>query len=148
MEKKIGLACDHAGYDMKEFIAGYLDAKGYDVHDFGCDSPESCDYPDMAHALADSIENGEVPMGIALCGSGNGISMSLNKHAGVRAALCWNVELAELARQHNNANVLSLPARFIDNSEAIAMIDAFLATKFDETAERHVRRVNKIAISK
>lgn len=148
MEKKIGLACDHAGYDMKEFIAGYLDAKGYDVHDFGCDSPESCDYPDMAHALGESIDNGDLPVGIALCGSGNGISMSLNKHAGVRAALCWNVELAELARQHNNANVLSLPARFIDNSEAIAMIDAFLNTKFDETAERHVRRVNKIAISK
>lgn len=148
MEKKIGLACDHAGYDMKEFIAGYLDAKGYDVHDFGCDSPESCDYPDMAHALAESIENGVLPMGIAMCGSGNGISMSLNKHAGVRAALCWNVELAELARQHNNANVLSLPARFIDNNEAIAMVDAFLSTKFDESAERHVRRVNKIAISK
>ena len=87
-------------------------------------------------------------MGIALCGSGNGISMSLNKHAAVRAALCWNVELAELARQHNNANVLSLPARFIDNSEAIAMVDKFLATNFDPTAERHVRRVNKIAISK
>ncbi|MBO5655724.1 MAG: RpiB/LacA/LacB family sugar-phosphate isomerase [Rikenellaceae bacterium] len=148
MEKKIGLACDHAGYEMKEFIAGYLDAKGYDVHDFGCDSPESCDYPDMAHALAESIEKGEVPVGIALCGSGNGISMSLNKHADVRAALCWNVELAELARQHNNANVLSLPARFIDNSEAIAMIDKFLSTNFDPTAERHVRRVNKIAISK
>ena len=146
MEKKIGIACDHAGYDMKEFIAGYLDAKGY--HDFGCDSPESCDYPDMAHALAESIDNGTLPMGIALCGSGNGISMCLNKHASVRAALCWTVELAELARQHNNANVLSLPARFIENDEAIAMIDKFLSTDFDTSNERHARRVAKIAISK
>jgi ribose 5-phosphate isomerase B len=148
MEKKIGLACDHAGYDMKELIAGYLEAKGYEVYDFGCDSPESCDYPDMAHALAESIDKGELSIGIAMCGSGNGISMTLNKHASVRAALCWNVELVELARLHNNANVLSLPARFIDNNEALAMVDKFLETKFDETAERHVRRVNKIAISK
>ena len=109
----LGIASDHAGFEMKEELKRFLKEKGYEVKDFGTHSPESMDYPDVAHPLAESIERGEVSQGIALCGSGNGISMTLNKHQGVRAALCWNEELAALARQHNDANVLSLPARFI-----------------------------------
>ena len=99
---------------MKEFLVGLLSARGYDVYDFGTSSEDSCDYPDFAHALGTALENGEVPLGIALCGSANGISMTLNKHQKVRAALCWLPEIASLARQHNDANVCSLPARFID----------------------------------
>ncbi len=143
--KKVGIASDHAGYQMKEFIVGYLDSKGYDVHDFGCYSEESCDYPDFAHELANSIENGEVEMGFALCGSANGISMALNKHKGIRAAICWEAELAELARVHNDANVCSLPARFIENDTAQEIVDIFLATP-TSTVERHMNRVAKISI--
>ena len=109
----LGIASDHAGFEMKEELKKFLKEKGYEVKDFGTHSPESMDYPDVAHPLAESVEKGEVSQGIALCGSGNGISMTLNKHQGIRAALCWNEELAALARQHNDANVLSLPARFI-----------------------------------
>ncbi|MDL2320214.1 ribose 5-phosphate isomerase B [Alistipes sp. OttesenSCG-928-B03] len=144
MKEKIGIASDHAGYQMKEFVVGYLDGLGYDVHDFGPYDEESVDYPDYAHPLAFAIEEGELPRGIALCGSGNGISMALNKHQGIRAALCWTPELAELSRLHNNANVCSLPARFIDNTEAAAIVDKFLATQFE--GGRHERRVEKIAI--
>ena len=143
--KKIGIACDHAGFEMKEFLVGYLDAQGYDVHDFGCYSEESCDYPDMAHALAIAMENGEVETGVALCGSANGISMTLNKHRGIRAAICWNKELARLARAHNDANVISLPARFITNDNAAESVSLFLNTPFE--GGRHARRVEKIAIS-
>ena len=116
--------------------------KGYEVKDFGTHSPESMDYPDVAHPLAESIERGEVSQGIALCGSGNGISMTLNKHQGVRAALCWNEELAALARQHNDANVLSLPARFISVDLAKRIVERFLESSFE--GGRHLRRVNKI----
>ena len=116
--------------------------KGYEVKDFGTHSPESMDYPDVAHPLAESIESGEVSQGIALCGSGNGISMTLNKHQGVRAALCWNEELAALARQHNDANVLSLPARFISVELAKRIVEKFLESSFE--GGRHLRRVNKI----
>ncbi len=144
-EKKIGIACDHAGYQMKEFLVGYLDGMGYDVHDFGTHDETSVDYPDFAHPLAEAIESGELPHGIALCGSGNGISMALNKHRGIRAALCWEVEVAELARAHNDANVCSLPARFIDNTEAAAIVDAFLKTAFE--GGRHQRRVEKIPLA-
>ncbi len=143
--KKIGIACDHAGYQMKEFIVGYLDSKGYDVHDFGSYSEESCDYPDFAHELANSIESGELERGIALCGSANGISIALNKHSKIRAAICWEPELAELARQHNNANVCSLPARFIENDVAKEIIDIFLNTE-TSSEERHMKRVEKISI--
>lgn len=143
--KKIGIACDHAGYQMKEFIVGYLDSKGYDVHDFGCYSEESCDYPDFAHELANSIESGELERGFALCGSANGISMSLNKHKGIRAAICWEPEIAELARVHNNANVCSLPARFIENDTAQEIVDIFLSTE-TSSEERHMNRVAKISI--
>ncbi len=143
--KRIGIACDHAGYQMKEFLVGWLAGKGYEIYDFGCDSEESCDYPDYAHQLGSAIEAGTVPQGVALCGSGNGISIALNKHQGVRAALCWTPELAELARRHNDANVCSLPARFIDNDMATAIVDKFLSEKFE--GGRHERRVAKIPLS-
>ena len=128
--KKIGIACDHAGYQMKEFLVGYLAAKGYDVVDFGCDSEES-------------IEAGEMEQGVGLCGSGEGMAMTLNKHQGIRAGLCWSAEIAGLTRQHNNANVVVLPARFISNDEAMAIVDKFLSTDFE--GGRHIRRVEKIA---
>ncbi len=140
---QIGMACDHAGFEMKEALKEYLAAKGYTVKDFGTHSADSMDYPDVAHPLAASVESGECAQGIALCGSGNGISMTLNKHQGIRAALCWNEELAKLARQHNNANILSLPARFIDLDTAKTLVEAFLSTDFE--GGRHQRRVEKIA---
>ena len=146
MEKKIGIACDHAGYEMKEFLVGYLGAKGYEVLDFGTDSPESVDYPDFAHPLAEAVESGELPLGIALCGTGEGMSMTLNKHQGIRAGLAWAPEIGALIRQHNNANVLVLPARFITNDEAVNILDTFLATEFE--GGRHQRRIDKMAVAK
>lgn len=141
--KKIGIACDHAGYDMKEFLVGYLSAKGYEVIDFGTHSEESVDYPDFAHALATSVETGETEQGIGLCGSGEGMAMTLNKHRGIRAGLCWNTEIATLIRQHNDANVIVFPARFISNDEAVAMLDLFLETAFE--GGRHQKRLEKMA---
>ena len=138
----LGIASDHAGFEMKEELRKFLVEKGYEVKDFGTYSSESMDYPDVAHPLAESIEKGEVSQGIALCGSGNGISMTLNKHQGIRAALCWNEELAALARQHNDANVLSLPARFISVELAKRIVEKFLESSFE--GGRHLRRVNKI----
>ena len=141
--EKIGIACDHAGYQMKEFLVGYLSSKGFDVVDFGTYSEESIDYPDFGHALASAIEAGEMVRGIGLCGSGEGMAMTLNKHQGIRAGLCWNTDVAGLIRQHNNANVVVLPARFISNDEAMAIVEKFLTTDFE--GGRHVRRVEKIA---
>lgn len=138
----IGIASDHAGYEMKEQLKDFLRRSGYAVRDFGTDSPESMDYPDVAHPLAASIENGETEKGIALCGTGNGISMTLNKHSGIRAALCWNEEIASLARRHNDANVLALPARFITLEQAMAIVSVFLSTGFE--GGRHLRRIQKI----
>lgn len=146
MEKKIGIACDHAGYEMKEFLVGYLDAQGYEVLDFGTDSPESVDYPDFAHPLAEAVESGELPLGVALCGTGEGMAMTLNKHQGIRAGLAWAPEIGALIRQHNNANVLVLPARFITNDEAVNILDTFLATEFE--GGRHQRRIDKMAVAK
>lgn len=140
--KKIGIAVDHAGYEMKEFIVGWLSSKGYDVHDFGCNSPASCDYPDFAHPLGYAIDNGELTRGITICGSGNGIAMAINKHPKVRAALCWMPEIADLARRHNDANVCSLPARFIDNDMALQILDKFLNGEFE--GGRHQIRIDKI----
>ena len=142
--KKIGIASDHAGYEMKEFLVGYLNAMGYEVLDFGAHSPESVDYADFAHPLAEAIENGELERGVALCGSGEGMTMTLNKHQGIRAALCWNKEIAALARQHNDANVLVMPARFIDAVTALAIVDTFLDTSFE--GGRHQRRIDKIPV--
>mgnify|MGYP003300474964 CR=1 FL=1 len=141
--KKLGIACDHAGYEMKEFLVGYLAAKGYEMTAFGTHSEESIDYPDFGHALAEAIENGELKRGIGLCGSGEGMAMTLNKHQSIRAGLCWKAEIAALTRQHNDANVVVLPARFISNDEAIAIVDAFLNTEFE--GGRHGRRVEKTA---
>lgn len=141
--KQIGMASDHAGYEMKEALKPLIRELGYDIFDYGTHSEDSVDYPDFAHPLAEAVENGKVCCGIALCGSGNGISMTLNKHQGVRAALCWTAELASLARQHNDANVLSLPARFISLETAREIVKAYLAAEFE--GGRHERRVRKIA---
>ncbi len=143
--KKIGIASDHAGYEMKEFLTGYLSSLGMDVFDFGCHSPESCDYPDVAHPLAEAVGKKEVERGVAICGSGVGMTIVVNKHRGVRGALCWDSEIASLCRLHNDANVLCLPARFIDNSTAQACVDAFLNTPFE--GGRHQKRVDKIEIA-
>lgn len=139
---KIGIACDHAGFDLKEILKAELAASGYQVEDFGTHSAQSMDYPDVAHPLANAVESGLLPLGIAICGSGNGISMTVNKHAGIRAALCWNEELAKLARNHNNANILSLPARFISAEEGVKIMHSFLSATFE--GGRHEARVNKI----
>ena len=144
--KKVAMCSDHAGFELKSIIQGYLEAQDVEYVDFGTNSADSCDYPDFAHPCADAVESGECYPGIAMCGSGNGISMTLNKHQGVRAALCWTVELAKLARQHNDANVLVLPARFIEPVLALEIVDAFLSTPFE--GGRHVNRVNKIALPK
>ena len=142
--EKIGIASDHAGYEMKEFIVGYLNSKGYEVLDFGTYSPESVDYPDYAHPLAEAVEKGEVAYGIGLCGSGEGMAMTLNKHQGIRAGLCWEPEIAALIRQHNNANIIVFPARFISNDDAIRMLDIFFATPYE--GGRHDRRIAKIPV--
>jgi ribose 5-phosphate isomerase B len=142
MEHIIPIASDHGGFEMKEFLIGKLKEAGYMVKDFGTYSNESVDYPDMIHPLASAIEHGEYPLGIILCGSGNGAQMTANHHHNVRAALCWNVELAKLARQHNDANILALPGRFIPNELAWKMVQVFLSTEFE--GGRHTKRVEKI----
>jgi len=139
---KIGFASDHAGFELKEFAKHYIEQKGYLIHDFGTFTADACDYPDFAHPLAEAVESGTVDMGIAMCGSGNGIGMTLNKHQGIRAAICWNVDIVRVTRAHNDANVLVLPARFISHDEAIAMIDVYLSTPFE--GGRHQRRIEKI----
>lgn len=140
---KIGLACDHAGYELKEEVKIFLKNAGcVGVVDFGCHSSESVDYPDFAHKLGAAIERKECDFGVAICGSGNGISMTLNKHRGVRAALCWEADLAALARQHNDANVLSLPARFVSSATALKLVETFFSAEFE--GGRHEKRVNKI----
>ncbi|MGC8824876.1 MAG: ribose 5-phosphate isomerase B [Bacteroidales bacterium] len=142
---KIGIASDHAGYRMKEVIKRWLQEKGYEIVDFGTYSDESTDYPDYAHKLANAVENKDVDKGISLCGSGNGINMTVNKHQGIRAALCWNEEISRLARAHNDANICSLPARFISEEEAKKIVDTFLNTAFD--GGRHLTRINKIPLN-
>ncbi|MCM1505081.1 MAG: ribose 5-phosphate isomerase B [Muribaculum sp.] len=141
-DKKLAICSDHAGYELKNIVEGYLIAKGVEYEDFGTSSPESCDYADFAHPCAEAVETGRDYPGIGICGSGNGINMTLNKHQGIRSALCWNVELARLARQHNNANILVLPARFISPELALEIVDAFLDTEFE--GGRHQRRIEKI----
>ncbi len=140
------MASDHAGFELKEFLKPYIKSMRYDIIDFGTHSTDSMDYPDTAHPLAEALERGEVELGIAICGSGNGIAMTLNKHQCVRAALCWNPELGALARQHNDANVLSLPARFISQELALEIVRSFLSAEFE--GGRHKRRVNKIAVNR
>lgn len=140
--KRVALGCDHAGFELKEIIINRLKDRGILFHDFGTFSTESTDYPDFAHAVAKSVNSGEFEKGILICGSGNGVSMTANKYPGVRAALCWNREIARLARLHNDANILSLPGRFIDPEVALSALDAFLETDFE--GGRHQRRVEKI----
>lgn len=145
MSNKIGIAADHAGYQMKELLTGYLSAKGFEVLDFGCNSEESCDYADYAHPLAEALEGGEFDRAIGICGSGEGMAITLNKHQKIRASLCWTPEVAHITRQHNDCNVLVLPARFIENDTAIEIVKQWLTTEF-ERGGRHERRIAKIAV--
>ena len=138
---KLAIGCDHAGFSLKEFLKSNFNE--IDWLDKGCYSADSVDYPDFAHAVANSIESGESSIGILICGSGNGISIAANKHAGIRAAIAWKPELASLARQHNDANILSLPARFISELEAVEIVKAFLEASFE--GGRHQARVDKIS---
>tara|TARA_B100001142_G_scaffold320241_1_gene364952 strand:- start:651 stop:1106 length:456 start_codon:yes stop_codon:yes gene_type:complete len=142
---KIGVACDHAGFDYKEQLKKYLSSSGKEITDYGCFSLESVDYPDFAHKLSKSIEKQENQLGIQFCGTGNGINMSANKHQGIRAALCWNTHIAEQSRLHNNANVLTMPARHLEWNEVKDIVDIFLNTNFE--GGRHEKRVNKIKIN-
>ena len=144
---KIGIACDHAGYELKELLTGYLASKGFEVFDYGCTSEESCDYADYAHPLAEGLEAGEFPRAIAICGSGEGIAITLNKHEAIRASLCWLPEVAHITRQHNDSNVLVLPARLIENQTASESLEEWLTTEF-ERGGRHERRIAKSAIRK
>lgn len=144
MSIKVAIGSDHAGFELKEQLIAYLKVKNYSVIDKGCYSAERADYPDYGHAVAMAILNKEAEFGILMCGSGNGINITANKHKGIRAALCWNSEIAALARQHNDANVLVLPARFMIVEEAYKCIDVFLTEKFE--GGRHQDRVAKIDI--
>lgn len=139
----IAIGADHAGYELKKLIIDFLKENGHRVEDFGCYSEESIDYPDYAHPVCESIENSTNKYGILICGSGNGISMAANKHSGIRAALSWNSEIAELGRLHNNANIVSIPARFVSEENALKIVDVFLSTEFE--GGRHQTRVDKIA---
>lgn len=140
---KLGIASDHAGFELKEKLKAHLINSGHEIQDFGTDSCESTDYPDYAHPLANSVESKKNELGILICGSGNGVCMAANHHRGIRAALAWNEEVAALARQHNNANVLCLPARYVTEKEAFSIANAFLLAAFE--GGRHERRVDKIS---
>ena len=139
---KIGICHDHAGVDYKNNLTEYLTGKGYEVVNFGTDTPESIDYPDVAHPLAEAVETGKVDLGIALCGTGNGMAMTLNKHQGIRAGICWAKEIGQLIKQHNKANVLVLPARFISYETVVEITDAWLTEEFE--GGRHQNRINKM----
>jgi len=141
---KIAVASDHAGYERKQTVLKYLHEQGIEYKDFGSYSSESCDYPDFAHPLAEAVSKGEYDKGITLCGSGNGINITANKHQGIRSAISWLPEIALLARQHNDANICALPARYITDQEAIEIIKVFLATNFE--GGRHLLRINKIPV--
>ncbi|WP_271711458.1 ribose 5-phosphate isomerase B [Marinigracilibium pacificum] len=140
---KIFIGGDHAGFELKEKFVAFLNEKGYEVKDHGPYSAESADYPDFAHPVASDVESTDGTLGVLICGSGNGVCMTANKHANIRAALCWNKELAALARQHNNANVICVPARFVDENTAFEMLETFITTDFE--GGRHERRVGKIS---
>lgn len=142
---KISIGNDHAGTDYKFAILKHLEAKGFTVTNYGTDASDSVDYPDFVHPVAQDVESNKADFGIIICGSGNGANMTANKHQGVRSALCWNKEIVALARQHNNANVLSIPARFTALPQAIEMVDTFLDTAFE--GGRHKNRIDKIPVS-
>jgi ribose 5-phosphate isomerase B len=140
---KISIGNDHAGPDYKKAIVDFLKQKGYEIFNHGTDTFDSVDYPDFGHPVATDVETGRANFGIVICGSGNGINMTVNKHKGIRAALCWSKEIAALARQHNDANIISIPARFTSIQQAIEMVDTFLNSNFE--GGRHANRVDKIA---
>ena len=142
MSEIIPIACDHAGFELKEKVKEYLASKNIEVKDFGTFSNDSVDYPDFAHQVGSAVNKGEYKRGIVICGSGNGVQMTVNKYPNVRCALCWNEEIAKLGRQHNDANIVSLPARFIPEDLALKIVDIFLSTPFE--GGRHQRRVEKI----
>jgi len=141
--KKVAIGCDHAGYELKEILKKYIQEKHIEVEDFGTNSSESVDYADYAHPLANSIEKGDNQIGFTICGSGNGINMTINKHQGIRGALCWIPEISRLARLHNDANICSLPGRFVSEEVAKEIVDLFLFTEFE--GGRHLNRINKIS---
>ncbi len=143
LTKPIAIGSDHAGYEYKEEIISFVEGKGLPYKDFGTHSKESADYPDYAHPVANAVEKGEAAFGILVCGSGNGVAITANKHQGVRAAICWGEELAKLAREHNNANILCVPSRFVREDDAEKMVAMFISTPFE--GGRHERRVEKIA---
>lgn len=144
MGKIIPMACDHAGFELKEFLKSSLIERGLEIKDFGTYTSDSVDYPDMIHPLAKEINEGVYPFGIIMCGSANGVSMVANKYPNVRCALCWQEEIAQLSKQHNNANIIALPARFISKEKALSIVDAYLNTEFE--GGRHQKRVEKIPI--
>lgn len=143
-KRKIAIVSDHAGYFLKEKLLKYLIKEKYDVRDFGCPTEETVDYPDYGHPLAQAVSKGEYDLGISICGTGNGINMVVNKHQGIRSALCWNEEISRLARAHNDANICALPARFISESEAYLIVKTFLNTSFE--GGRHQGRIDKISL--
>lgn len=140
----LALGCDHAGFELKEAVKKLLQENGWTVEDKGTYSTDSTDYPDYAHPVADMVSTGAASVGVLICGSGNGVCMTANKHVGVRAALCWNEEIAALARQHNDANIICIPARFVPQEQAFSMLDTFLSIAFE--GGRHERRVAKMAL--
>ena len=143
LSRPVAIGSDHAGFEMKEFVISFIEGKEIPFKDFGALSTDSVDYPDFAHPVADAVEKGECSLGILLCGSGNGVAITANKHQHIRAALCWDDEIASLARKHNNANILCIPARFVSEGVAEEMVDVFLKTAFE--GGRHAGRVNKIS---
>lgn len=145
LSKPIAIGSDHAGFDYKEDLISFLEGKGLPYHDYGTHSKDSVDYPDYAHPVALAVENGEAAFGILLCGSGNGVAITANKHQRVRAAICWGEELSKLAREHNDANIICIPARFVREGDAEKMVDIFIHTEFE--GGRHQRRVEKISCS-
>jgi ribose 5-phosphate isomerase B len=145
LSKPIAIGSDHAGYDHKEALISFLEGKGLSFHDYGTDSRDSVDYPDYAHPVALAVETGEAAFGILLCGTSNGVAITANKHQGIRAAICWGEEIVSLVRQHNNANILCIPARFVSEPLAEKMLEIFITTEFE--GGRHERRVEKMACS-
>lgn len=143
-KKKLAIVSDHAGFYLKEKLLAYLVREKYEVKDFGCYSPAVVDYPDYGHTMAEAVSGGEYDLGISLCGTGNGINMTVNKHPGIRSALCWNEEISRLARAHNDANICALPARFINEAEAYLIVKTFLQTSFE--GGRHKKRIDKIPL--
>jgi ribose 5-phosphate isomerase B len=143
LSRPVAVGADHAGFEYKSQIIRFLEEKGFAVKDFGTNSPDSTDYPDFAHPVSSAVENGEASCGILVCGSANGVAVTANKHQGIRAAICWLTEIAVLARKHNNANIICVPARFVSVDSALEMVDTFLTTSFE--GGRHAKRVEKIA---